>query len=248
MVALADPNQVLQTALGGQNAANNFTASTVGPMLGDLVGNAPAPVPQQTELPEINIDALRKISDPRIMQMAFNMLMHRDAMKARQRESVPFHYTQLPKEKWGKAAAIEAGIEARAGSLQPGAANIDLTELAKWQTIAKNATESVTDKYTGKTETRTRPGQQGIIRLAERNIAAIEKRMTAEAARELGVSQQAIESANPATSVEERKQNIQAISKLAEAYSAADPETRQGISAAIRNGHPAATILASLEQ
>jgi hypothetical protein len=83
MVALTDPNQVLQTALGGQNTANNFTASKVGPMLGDLVGNAPAPVPQQTELPEINIDALRKISDPRIMQMAFNMLMQRDAMKAR---------------------------------------------------------------------------------------------------------------------------------------------------------------------
>jgi hypothetical protein len=174
-------------------------------------------------------------------------------MKARQRGgleigSVPFRYTQLPKEQWSKAAAIEAGIEARAGSLQPGAANIDLTELAKWQTIAKNATESVTDKYTGKTETRTRPGQQGIIRLAERNIAAIEKRMTAEAARELGVSQQAIESANPATSVEERKQNIQDISKLAETYSAADPKTRQLISAAIRNGHPAATIVASLEQ
>jgi hypothetical protein len=112
MVALADPNQVLQTALGGQNAANNFTASTVGPMLGDLVGNAPAPVPQQTELPEINIDALRKISDPRIMQMAFNMLMQRDAMKARGQEFgvMPGYWGQLnPAERRTDALRIAGG-------------------------------------------------------------------------------------------------------------------------------------------
>jgi len=112
MVALADPNQVLQTALGGQNAANNFTASTVGPMLGDLVGNAPAPVPQQTELPEINIDALRKISDPRIMQMAFNMLMQRDAMKARGQEFevMPGYWGELnPAERRTDALRIAGG-------------------------------------------------------------------------------------------------------------------------------------------
>jgi len=106
MVALADPNQVLQTALGGQNAANNFTASTLGTMLGDLVGNAPAPVPQQTELPEINIDALRKISDPRIMQMAFNMLMQRDAMKARGQE------VGVMPGYWGQLSAVERRADA----------------------------------------------------------------------------------------------------------------------------------------
>lgn len=250
MVALTDPNQtnLLQQSLGG-SMADNFAAMALQNQFQNfLTGAAPMPVPQQ-ELPEINIDALRKISDPRIMQMAFNMLMQRDAMRARRQGglqigSVPFRYTQLPQEKWGEAAEIEAGIKPRAGSLNQSSANKDLNELAKWQTIAKNATESVYDKNEGETRTRVRPGQERLVGLAERNITAIEKRMMAEAAKELGVPTSTVAGA-PGNSVEATMAHIEAVNSLVRVFPNLPAPIRQKIQGALRAGATMDEILAA---
>jgi len=251
VMANADPNQVLQRALGGQNSANNFTASRLAPMLAGLVANAPAPVPQQAEGPQINFAALSKVSDPDMQKMVLQWLMglamQREEMRTKQQGglqigSMPFRYTQIPPEQWQDAARREAGILPRAGSETGG--DRDLNELAKWQMITKNATESVTDKYTGKTETRTRPGQQRIIGLAERNIATIEKRMMAEAAKELGVSASTLTSA-PSNSVEQIMSHSEGVNSLVRVFPTLPAPVQQKIQAALRAGATMDEILAA---
>lgn len=256
MVMLAQPNfvNILQGAFGGQNPANNAAATALAPGLGAFAGNAPAPVAQpELPMPNINFEALSKVSDPEMQKMVLQWLMglamQREEIRAKQQGlqmgSMPFRYSQLPQEKWGEAAEIEAGIKPRAGSLDQTAGNRDLNELAKWQMIIKNATESVYNKNEGVNVTRTRPGQQNLLSLAEKNIAAIEKRMTAEAAKELGVPTSKLASP-PTNSVEQTMAHIQAVNELLQRAQKLSIDRRQKISAAMRNNYTVEEILESM--
>lgn len=83
----ANLNQIVLQALGGQTPANNFAAPKLGSMLGGLTGSAPAPAPQP-ELPEFNIEALRKIRHPAMQKMVVEMLLQRELVRAKQLEGL----------------------------------------------------------------------------------------------------------------------------------------------------------------
>lgn len=91
VMAMAGPTIInsLQRALGGQNQANNFVASKLGPSYGALADNAPAPVAQpEPQFPQINFAALNKVTDPdmqkMVLQWLMNMTMQREEMRVRQ--------------------------------------------------------------------------------------------------------------------------------------------------------------------
>ena len=160
---------ILQQSLGGPGPANSAAASTLAPGLSDamtlqgqfqnfLAGAAPAPTPQQ-ELPEINIDALRKISDPRIMQMAFNMLMQRDAMKARGQEFgvMPGYWGQLnPAERRTDALRIAGGGSASQTDL--------MKDLKEAQDVINAGTEIID------AERVVKPGHEEAVAEAQRRV------------------------------------------------------------------------------
>jgi hypothetical protein len=249
-LGLNQPN-VTQYLLGG-GMANSAAGSMVDPMLSGLIASAPAPTPEIPQ-PNINWDALSKVNHPEIQKMVLQWLMNMAMQREQSRMqggleigSVPFRYTQLPKEQWPEAAQIEAGIKPRAGSLAPGAGKTDLNELAKWQTIANNATEMVYDSRTGKDVRGVRPGQQNLINMAEKNIAAIEKRMADQAAREMGVSPSSVRS-EPTNTAQEKLAHIRAVTSLVQKFPSLPVDLQNKVRAAMRAGATMNEILAAPE-
>ncbi len=84
MVAMSDPNQIIQKSLGGPNTANNYVASALGPSYFTQAANAPEPVPEIPQ-PNINWDALSKITHPEIQKMTLQWLMNMTLQREKSR-------------------------------------------------------------------------------------------------------------------------------------------------------------------
>jgi hypothetical protein len=192
----------------------------------------------------LNLQGLEAIRDPRIKEALIPYLLQR--MDGGQDiGSMPFEFTQLPRSEWPKASRIRAGIEPRAGSVQPGAGGRELNEIGKWQRIITGATQEIEDRNTGTKTTQTKAGQEKLVAMAQQQIERLGNKMLSDSARELGVSlnQLQAEERGPRDVME----NAKAVSELATMFPGLPEIDKARVRAAIRGGHTAAEILVSIK-